>query len=386
MSLSTLALADDLDGHPLVQVVHGLRPTMMAFRAEAEAAASPHPQVFETLGMANMFRLLAPRSLGGEEAPLPVLAVMLEELACTDPTVAWCVWNAFGGAYASARVEPEVARQLYADPKCYVGFSAIPGGSMRPVEGGVVVSGRWPVVSGCQLAGWFCLACVDQEASGSRAPTTVLLPASDVTIHDTWNVGTMRGTGSHAVSVSEAFVPGRFVVRGNAPPREPGAHYRIAMYTLFGPGCSAIGLGIARSALDGLTSLARRVSATNGQALGLRPGLQEGLAISTAQLRAARLGYHRAVEELWADAQDGPPGDESIAGLWMATHSTARSCHEVVETCSRVGLSDAFHLDNPIEAAFRNFRAVDSFAQRFQPFALAAGRHLLGLDPQIALW
>ena len=375
-----------LDGHPLLQVVNGLRPTLMAFRAESEASASPHPQVFETLGMAGMFRLLAPRSAGGEQVPLPVLALVLEELAATDPSVAWCVWNAFGAAYAAARMEPDVAQQMYADPKRFYGFSAVPAGTIRRIDGGVVVSGRWPIVSGCQLAGGFNLMSAEEDASGERRLVTVLLPADDVTIHDTWHVGAMRGTGSHAVSVSEAFVPAAMVAPSAGPPLEPGALYRIPMYTLFGPGCAAIGLGVARSALDGLRTLAGRTSATSGKALAQRPDLQEGLALATARLRGARLGYHQAVEELWADAQQRPPGLDATAGVWMAAHDTARSCHQVVDTCSRVGLVDAFGLDNPIEAAWRNIRAVHSFSQRFQPFAVSAGRHLLGLDPQNPMW
>ena len=41
-----------------------------------------------------------------------------------------------------------------------------------------------------------------------------LLPREDIRVEDTWDVGGMRGTGSHDAVVDQVFVPERFASPG----------------------------------------------------------------------------------------------------------------------------------------------------------------------------
>ena len=81
------------------------------------------------------------------------------------------------------------------------------------VEGGYRMSGRWSLVSGCQLSAWFILMCIVHEngkprllSSGEPELRFMLCPAADCDIVDTWSVSGLRGTGSHDVVVQDRFV------------------------------------------------------------------------------------------------------------------------------------------------------------------------------------
>jgi hypothetical protein len=72
------------------------------------------------------------------------------------------------------------------------------------------VSGRWSLVSGCQLSAWFLLMCIVHEngkarfvPSGEPEFRFVLCPAADCDIVDSWSVAGLRGTGSHDVVVQD---------------------------------------------------------------------------------------------------------------------------------------------------------------------------------------
>jgi hypothetical protein len=77
----------------LVDAARALRPTLLAHRDEAERLGHLHPKVVAAAGAAGMFRLTAPRRVGGLQLPLPAQHAVWEELARTDSTVAWCSWN-----------------------------------------------------------------------------------------------------------------------------------------------------------------------------------------------------------------------------------------------------------------------------------------------------
>ena len=103
--------------HPTDAVAHArkLGPEIAAAADEIERARRLTPAIVEQLHKAGLFRLLLPRSLGGAEAPPQVLIGVLEELGRQDGSVAWCVSIANSTALIAAFLDPEPARQIFAD-------------------------------------------------------------------------------------------------------------------------------------------------------------------------------------------------------------------------------------------------------------------------------
>src|SRR5207245_147906 len=94
------------------------------------------------------------------------------------------------------------ARDLRAGARTGAGVWA-PRGKGRPVDGGVVVSGRWAYCSGIVHAGVFFAGCIVE----SGPPSVIAMPHDELEILDTWHTLGLRGTGSHDVVADELFVP-----------------------------------------------------------------------------------------------------------------------------------------------------------------------------------
>ena len=86
------------------------------------------------------------------------------------------------------------------------------------VAGGYRVSGTWDFASGCRNANWMGAHCHVVEVDGSLRINgrgrpvirSLLFPAEQATLIDTWNTIGLRGTASDSYSVADLFVPESF--------------------------------------------------------------------------------------------------------------------------------------------------------------------------------
>src|SRR5688572_10285530 len=81
---------------PVLAAVAELAPHLAARAAETEAGRRLSPDLVDELRAAGCFRMLLPRSHGGEEVDLVTGMRVLEELARADGSVGWTV--GIGGA------------------------------------------------------------------------------------------------------------------------------------------------------------------------------------------------------------------------------------------------------------------------------------------------
>ncbi|MFE6718108.1 acyl-CoA dehydrogenase family protein [Streptomyces albidoflavus] len=162
---------------------------------------------------AGVFTLLLPRSLGGSGAGLAEAVQVMRTLAQGDPTAAWTLGFLMSHNYLLARWPEEAQRQLFTDgrPAQMAGVANPPGRAVA-VEGGYRVTGRWSYCSGVTHADWVSVV----AAAENEPPCLFLVPRSEVTVHDTWHVSGMRGSGSHDVELRDQFVPAHLVQRLDA--------------------------------------------------------------------------------------------------------------------------------------------------------------------------
>ena len=99
-----------------------------------------------------------------------------------------------------------------ANPDALIASSiALAAGRGRKVDGGFIVSGRWPFSSGVDNSDWNMLA-VTVYGDDGKTPIDwrlCLVPKSDYEIIDTWYAMGMVATGSKDIKVTEQFVPER---------------------------------------------------------------------------------------------------------------------------------------------------------------------------------
>ena len=68
-----------------------------------------------------------------------------------------------------------------------------PGGSIRAVDGGYRVTGRWGFVSGCEHATWLYGNAVEGVENGAPLLRTAVFAPDEVEIEDTWDVAGLCG-------------------------------------------------------------------------------------------------------------------------------------------------------------------------------------------------
>src|SRR5712691_12984830 len=151
-----------------LSAARALRTTIREARQATEAARCLAPSVVAGLIEARLCRLALPIDLGGVEAEPVVALKVYEELAFAEASVAWIAWNN-QFVCLSSRYSPEsVWKELFSDARLLFANSSRATGTAVVADGGVRVSGRWSLVSGCALADWIPLMCVLTDGTEPR--------------------------------------------------------------------------------------------------------------------------------------------------------------------------------------------------------------------------
>ena len=256
-------VTDSLDAARLIDAAHDLGPTIFALRGEIERERRLPRSLVETLRNNGFFSLWLAKDFGGPELSLVDFVRVVEALARYDGSVAWCVSVAATYSLFSGFLPEAVARQIFVDDRAAVAGSLVPLGRAEVVQGGYRVTGRWQYGSGIMHSEWVLGNCVVHDGDGPRrgADGTVetivaFFPAREAEVIDTWDVGGLRGTGSHDYQVADVFVPNSHVSTGRKA-LCPSALYALPFFTAAPPTIVAVPLGIARAALDALLELSK---------------------------------------------------------------------------------------------------------------------------------
>ena len=377
----------------MLEAARGLRPRIIAERDEIEAQRRVPEGLARELAQAGFFRIFLPSAYGGLDLdPADGIAVF-EELAQADASVAWCVWNG-NTHWIAAQLAPEAAHAIHAEPAVITANSTRPSGQAQMVEGGYRLSGRWTLVSGCELASWMVLWAVVHEhgkprlmASGGPDIRFMLLPAKECEIIDTWTVGGLRGTGSHDVAVHDIFLPAAFAAGFFDPYVLPEPRYRVPPFSRVIPGLGAMALGIARTAIETLKEIAgAKTPMRTTSMLRDTPDAQTRVSRAEALVRSARLFLYDSVEQLWTRLlATGDVTMEGRAQVRLAASHAVASAVEAVDLMYVAGGASAMYVGCPLERAFRDVHALTLHIGTHPRVMHSTGRVLFGLESDTPL-
>ena len=362
-----------------------------AAQAIARERALPR-ELLHALHDSRLFRLLLPKSCGGEEVAPAVFVAAVEEVAKADASVAWCMAQGSGCSMAAAYLEPAVAQEIFGGREAVLAWG--PGAAnatARAVQGGYRVSGSWPYASGSRHAQWLGghAQLLDAEGKpclgpdGKPAERTLLFPRAKAEIKDVWHVVGLKGTGSDTYTVTDLFVPARysFTRESAADRREAGPLYRLTTFQLYGCGFAAVALGIARATLDAFIAMA----AAKVPMLGARPlresaVVQAKVASAEAHWQSARAYLMQTLDAAWAAASRGESlGLQQRAALRLAGVYATEQAREVVEIAYHLAGGSAIFENHAFERRLRDMHAVTQQVQgQFVNFE-HVGQVLLGL-------
>jgi alkylation response protein AidB-like acyl-CoA dehydrogenase len=368
-----------------VEAVQRLAPLIADHRHSFDQQRRLPNVVFEAMAGAGLFRLWLPEKLGGPELSPFEFMTVVEAASALDGSVGWLVGNGAGMSRIGGYLPEAVARDWFSDPQAFVVGATGAIGAARQVDGGYRVTGRWPFGSGAHHATRFMgLASVKGADGREEPPLCLYFPRRDVTVHDTWEVSGLRGTGSCDFEVHDVFVPADHTHSFNGvKPTQLSLLYRMPGLSVFAWTVSVVPLGIARGAIGTFVELASKKNrAGTDTLLRDRETLQAAVGRAEALLRAARAFLSDAMAELMAATDVGGNNlEQARAMLRVACSHAAESAVRIVDTLAAHAGAAAIFETCALERSVRDVHAAIKHIAMSPNNYIVAGRIVLGLDP-----
>jgi alkylation response protein AidB-like acyl-CoA dehydrogenase len=374
-----------------------LAPLIAAHAAEIERRRELPAAVRGALVERGLFRLLLPRSLGGAELLPAEFVPVIEEIAKTDASTAWCLNQTAGCSMTAAYLEPAAAREIFGPKDGILAWGPGPG-SARATNGGYRITAEFSFASGSHDATWLGAHLPILEVDGTPrhggdggpVVRTLLFPKSAARMTDIWRVIGLRGTGSDRYSVADLFVPEAFCVarHDEARPREEGPLYRFSNLQLYSAGFAGVALGIARAMFDAFVLLARdKVPRGAGRILAGNQVIQAQVAEAEARLSAGRAFLFAALDAATeATCRQPRLPLETRIQIRLAASFAIHEARAAAGILYHAAGATAIFAEGPFERRFRDIHAVAQQLQGRQEHFETVGQYLLGLEPDGLMW
>lgn len=347
-------------------------------------------RVVSAMHEADLFYLWLPRELGGPALNLRDTARVLEALAQIDGTPAWCASIATTYSRLGAFLPRHVASKIFVEDRAIVG-GTFAGGRADVVEGGYRLSGRMPYSSGIEHCRWavgggtiFQDGSPKMMANGAQETRTMLYPGSQIEVLDTWDVGGLRGTGSHDHVVDNLFVPEEYTVLEHGKGSDcAGGFYRIAPFTTYPVAVAAVPLGIARNALNLLYGLATtKIPRSGSRPICEDENTQAAVGRAEGALRSARAFLFEMTDELDSASEAG----EEISVrqrmmLRLACAQVTAAAKESMQIVYDLAGGSAVYEAKGIQRCFRDLYTATQHLQVQTVNFKWAGQVVMGLPP-----
>ncbi|MDB5212099.1 MAG: hypothetical protein JWO86_26 [Myxococcaceae bacterium] len=357
---------------------------------QIEAARRLPATAVDALVRAGVFKLLVPKVYGGSQAHPATMIAVIEAIARADGSSGWCTMVGATSGLMSVHLDEAVAREVYAPDDAITCGVFAPMGRATPTEDGYRVSGRWPFASGCEHSAWRMGGTMVMGANGPEllpngAPDvrSVLFRAEETKVIDTWDTSGLRGTGSHDLEVTDVVVPrARTFSLLTGQPKHVG--YTLPFFGVLASGVAAVGLGIARAAIDTFVTMAKtKTPPGSKRTLVHRELVQMDVAKAEARLRSARAFLFEAMDEAMAATTNGiaaPPALAARARLRLAACHAAEESAAVTALVYQAGGGSAIYAKSPLQRQFRDAHVVTHHLMVSQTATTLAGRVLLDVE------
>ena len=385
VAVESLRAYGNTESQQALQRARDLIPTVRGYSDQIDRERRLPAALVEQLKSAGLFHVLLPKDVGGLEVDPVNSARIVEEIARGDGSAGWCVMLAAQSCGFAGFIPKEEARTVY-------GNGGIVAGTARPIGRAVAhddvyeVSGRWPFASGSTHATWFAAECIiyDGESkrldeNGNERTKMLFVPASEVTIHDTWDTLGLRGTASNDFSIEHATVP---QTRGFQvlvdPPVHEWALYRAEPLAFINHGAHAIGL--ARAAIDCAIEIAASKQGWGGVLLNQTPRLQSAIAEASGLVGAASSYLYESSWALWQQALAGETQKPLRATVRLAASNAARASLQAVDLLHAAVGTSSIMASSPLSRILRDMHTASAHVMIGSMTYEAAGRALMGLD------
>ena len=369
-----------------------LAPAIAAAADQIEVLQDFPEPLITALHESRLFRLLLPRSVGGEQVEPWVYVAAIEEIARHDGSLGWNMFVANSSALIAPFISVEAAQKIYGDLRGLISWGPPNQHKLIAAPGGYRVTGEWHFSSGFRQATWIGAHGNVVEPDGSLRlnrfgrPTvrTVLMPKAQTTpIHD-WHTLGMRGTASEGYSCANVFVPEAFSGTREDPTlrRDRGPLYAFTMQGLYACGVAAVALGISRAMLDAFIELAAEKKPRYLGRLADSPTVQSDVARREADIGSARAWLVETLKDVYERADDVEPiGTMDRVRVRLACTQAIHQAEKTADWVYKAAGTSAIFLGTPFERRFRDIHTLSQQIQSREAHFEVVGRILFNGDP-----
>ena len=375
-------------------MARSVRETVMRNAGANEQARTLNVETVEALWNSGLMQFMNPHCAGGHEPSFRELIDTWQELAWQDGSVGWIGIANFPGAAFAAAYLPEAGYDevfVQHGNRSTVGGQFAPNGLGQRVEGGYRLSGSWNFGSGTGHSNFVVGGFIPMHGGemqmgelGMPEMLVAVMPREQVNFTDGWFVQGLKATGSFDYNVQELFVPeARVFPLFTRAPLRGGPLYRFGIMPITAAGHAAWALGVARSALDDVRTLAlEKVRMGDMSTLAHRPTFQRGLAHHEGMWRAARLLITDTFEGFETSVAAGAAVTPAMrAEMRIAATYATEACREVVQWAHLAAGTSAIREGNRLERAFRDIYTGTQHTFIGEKTYTDAAQIMLGLIP-----
>jgi alkylation response protein AidB-like acyl-CoA dehydrogenase len=366
MATSAAAGHEGFSAGTILANVRRLGPAIAARSAELEELRRLPDDLVAELKRAGVFRMARSRAKGGPQLALVEQFRVIEELAYHDSSVAWCVKIGADSGLIAEYLPDEVSRALLPHPDMITAGQFTAGhGKLEPIEGGYILTGRFPFGSISNHADVImsgAVVCANGEPvpgpNGMPQVRLAFARASDYVIEDTWHTHGLRGTGSNHYRADGIFIPEAQAVviddalfEGREPLYRSGFNWVTTM--------AAVPLGIARRAMDEARAIVlKRTAGMPPRPMAELPVVRDRIAEIEMRRASAHAFLFDQAATFWAELEAGGPTLETKGRLALANVNACRMAADVTRALFDLAGAHAIFEGQPLERLARDAQTL----------------------------
>jgi 3-hydroxy-9,10-secoandrosta-1,3,5(10)-triene-9,17-dione monooxygenase len=359
-------LSGDALRKALVARAAALVPLLEANAGVSETNRRAADENVAAIRAAGLYKIMVPRRYGGLQTDIRTILDVSAELAKGCGGTAWvttlmnvCAW--FTGL-GSARLQDDV---WGANPEARVAGVFAPLATTKKVDGGYIVTGKWPWASGSLHADWAIVGMpVVNEAGEEIDQGLTLIPMAELTIEETWFVAGMKGSGSNTIVAENVFVPEHRImsvpklIAGEAPtPYKDEVLYRCAFVPVAALVLAGPQIGLCKRALEFVIEKApkRSIAYTFYKKQTESPSFQLAVAKAALLVDSARLlAYYEADEIYTAALENRQMPYTERARSRMAAGYVAKIARDAIDILLSAHGASSFGDTSPLQRIWRD--------------------------------
>jgi alkylation response protein AidB-like acyl-CoA dehydrogenase len=374
-----------------------LIPSLRALRDLIEKSADANEEatqlsgdVIDALERVELFKIIAPRVVGGMEAHPRQVIDALRTLSYFDGSTGWyCQAAVTGPAVAGAFLGDRAVEEIFfSGQRATCAGQAAPHGKAERVGRGYRISGSFSFGSGTPNASWIVGGYVLHEngvpvlRSGQPIMLIAMAPRSKVEFLGNWNVLGLRGTGSFDFRVLDQVIHRDFAFDAANPEQKRGGPlYGMGFMALPSLCHSSFALGCTRRAVDEWAAYAATKKRMPNGTVSEMETFQKELALAHARLRSAEAYVCSTFENLFSSAGRGHIAEDLKLDLRLCASNALAVGSQITQLALTSCATTALRNGSKVQRCFRDMQAGNAHVMTGEQSFITAGRYLAGIDP-----